>query len=99
MLLKLDENNYIEGYAIIGGLEGAIEVDLDETDIPFPYYQAYQYIDGEIILDETKLEELIEAEQNQPLSETEELKQRVAQLEEMVQTLLNEKQINNKAVN
>ncbi len=29
---------------------------------------------------------------NQPLSETEELKQRVAQLEAMVETLLNEKQ-------
>lgn len=92
MFLKLDENNYIEGYAVIGGLEGAIEVDLDEADIPFPHYQAYQYIDGEIILDEDKLNELIEAEQNQPLSETEELKQRVAQLEEMVQALLNEKQ-------
>ena len=36
MLLKLDENNYVQGYAIIGGLEGAIEVDLDESDIPFP---------------------------------------------------------------
>jgi hypothetical protein len=92
MFLKLDENNYIEGYAVIGGLEGAIEVDLNEADIPYPHYQAYQYIDGEIILDESKLEELIEAEQNQPLSETEELKQRVAQLEEMVQALLNEKQ-------
>ena len=92
MLLKLDENNYIEGYAVIGGLEGAIEVDLDEAEIPFPYYEAYQYIDGEMILDEVKLNELIEAEQNQPLSETEELKQRVAQLEAMVETLLNEKQ-------
>lgn len=92
MFLKLNENNYIEGYAIIGGLEGAIEVDLDETDIPFPYYEAYQYIDGEIILDETKLNEIIEAEKNQPLSETEELKQRVAQLEAMVQALLDEKQ-------
>jgi hypothetical protein len=92
MFLKLDENNYIEGYAIIGGLEGAIEVDLNEADIPYPHYQAYQYIDGEIILDEIKLEDLIEAEQNQPLSETEELKQRVAQLEEMVRALLNEKQ-------
>jgi hypothetical protein len=92
MFLKLDENNYIEGYAIIGGLEGAIEVDLDETDIPFPYYEAYQYIDGKIILDENKLNKIIEAEQNQPLSETEELKQRVAQLEAMVQTLLEEKQ-------
>lgn len=30
--------------------------------------------------------------ENQPLSETEELKQRVAQLEAMVQTLLNERQ-------
>jgi hypothetical protein len=92
MFLKLDENNYIEGYAIIGSLEGAIEVDLNEADIPYPHYQAYQYIDGEIILDESKLEELIEAEQNQPLSETEELKQRVAQLEAMVRTLLEEKQ-------
>ena len=92
MFLKLDEDNYIEGYAIIGGLEGAIEVDLDETDIPFPHYEAYQYIDGKIILDEDKLNEIIEAEKNQPLSETEELKQRVAQLESMVQSLLNEKQ-------
>ncbi len=92
MFLKLDENNYIEGYAIIGGLEGAIEVGLDEADIPFPHYEAYQYIDGKIILDEVKLNEIIEAEQNQPLSETEELKQRVAQLEAIVQALLEEKQ-------
>ena len=92
MFLKLDDNNYIEGYAIIGGLEGAIEVDLDEADIPFPYYNAHQYIDGEIILDENRLNEIIEAENNQPLSETEELKQRVAQLEAMVEALLSEKQ-------
>ena len=46
MFIKLDENNYIQGYAIIGGLEGAIEVDLDEADIPFPHYEAYRYIDG-----------------------------------------------------
>lgn len=92
MFLKLDENNYIEGYAVIGGIEGAIEVNLDEADIPFPHYEAYQYIDGEIILDEIKLSEIIEAEQNQPLSETEELKQRVAQLEAMVQALLEDKQ-------
>ena len=92
MFLKLDENNYIEGYAVIGGLDGAIEVDLFEEDIPFPHYEAYQYIDGEIILDENKLNEIIEVENNQPLSETEELKQRVAQLEAMVETLLNEKQ-------
>lgn len=93
MFLKLDENNYLEGYAIIGGLEGAIEVDLNEEDIPFSHYEAYQYINGKIILDEDKLNEIIEAENNQPLSETEELKQRVAQLEAMVQTLLKEKQI------
>lgn len=92
MFLKLDEDKYIEGYAVIGGIEGAIEVDLDEADIPFPHYEAYQYVDGNIILDENKLNEIIEAEQNQPLSETEELKQRVAQLEAMVETLLNEKQ-------
>lgn len=92
MFLKLDENNYIEGYAIIGGLEGAIEVDLSEEDILFPHYEAYRYIDGEIILDENKLNEIINAENNPPLSETEELKQRVAQLEAMVATLLNEKQ-------
>lgn len=92
MLLKLDENNYIEGYAIIGGIEGAIEVDLNEEDIPCPHCEAYQYVNGEFILDENKLNEIIEAENNQSLSETEELKQRVAQLEAMVQTLLNEKQ-------
>ena len=92
MFLKLDENNYIEGYSIIGGLEDAIEVDLEETDIPFPYYNAYQYIDEKIILDENKLNEIIETESNQPLSETEELKQRIAQLEKMVETLLKDKQ-------
>ena len=92
MFLKLDENNYIEGYAIIGGLEDAIEVELGESDIPFPHYEAYQYIDGKIVLDEDKLNEIIETEQNKPLSETEELKKRVAQLESMVQTLLKEKQ-------
>ena len=91
MFLKLDENNYIEGYAIIGGLDGAIEVDLNESDIPFPHCEAYQYIDGQIILDENKLNEIIEVENNRPLSETEELKQRVAQLEAMIQTLLDDK--------
>lgn len=90
MLLKLDENNYIEGYAVIGGLEGAIEVDLEETDIPFPHYEAYQYISGQLILDENKLNAIIEAENNQPLSEVDELKQRIANLEAMVETLLKE---------
>lgn len=92
MFLKLDKNNYIEGYAVIGGLEGAIEVDLDETEIPFPHYEAYQYIDGQIILDENKLNEIIEAKNNKPLSETDELKQRIAKLEAMVEALLQEKQ-------
>lgn len=92
MFLKLDENNYIEGYAVIGGLEGAIEVDLDETEIPFPHYEAYQYINGQIILDENKLNEIIEAENNKPLSETDELKQRIAQLEAIVETLLKDRQ-------
>ena len=92
MFLKLDENNYIEGYAVIGGLEGAIEVDLDETEIPFPHYEAYQYIDGKIVLNENKLNEIVEAENNQPLSETDELKQRIAKLEAMVEALLQEKQ-------
>lgn len=92
MFLKLDENNYIEGYAIIGGLEGAIEVELNEADIPYPHYEAYQYINGEIVLDEDKLNELIEAEKNQPLSETDELKQRIAKLEAMVEALLQERQ-------
>ena len=94
MFLKLDENNYIEGYAVIGGLEGAIEVDLDEDEIPFPHYEAYQYIDGQLILDENKLNELIKAANNKPLSETDELKQRIAKLEAMVEALLQEKQNN-----
>ena len=91
MFLKLDENNYIQGYAIVGGFDEAIEVDLEEADIPFPYYQAYQYIDGQIVLDEDKLDELIKAENNKQLSETDELKQRIAKLEAMVEALLQEK--------
>ena len=92
MYLKLDENNYIQGYATIGGLGGAIEVDLEESDIPFPHYEAYQYVNGQIVLDENKLNEIIEQEKNQPLSETEELKQRIANLKAMVETLLKDKQ-------
>ena len=92
MFLKLDDDNYIEGYAVIGGLEGAIEVDLDEDDIPFPHYEAYQYIDGQLMLDENKLNEIIEAANNKPLSETDELKQRIAKLEAIVEALLQEKQ-------
>ena len=92
MYLKLDENNYIQGYAIIGGLEGAIEVDLEESDIPFPHYEAYQYVNGQIVLDENKLNEIIKQEKNQSLSETDELKQRIANLEAMVETLLKDKQ-------
>ena len=92
MYLKLDENNYIQGYAIIGGLEGAIEVDLEESDIPFPHYEAYQYVNGQIVLDENKLNEIIEQEKKQSLSETDELKQRIANLEAMVETLLKDKQ-------
>ena len=92
MFLKLNENNYIEGYAIVGGIEGAIEVELEETDSPFPHYEAYQYIDGRIILDEDKLNKIIEAEQKQPLSETDELKQRIAKLEAMVEALLKDNQ-------
>lgn len=98
MLLKLDANNYIQGYAIIGGLEGAIEVDLNEEDIPFPHYEAYQYIDGKIILDKIKLNEIISNEQNQPLSETDELKQRITKLEATIETLLAEKQINLRSI-
>ena len=59
MFLKLDKNNYIEGYAIVGGIDDAIEVDLDEKDIPFPHYEAYQYINGKIILEEDKLNKII----------------------------------------
>lgn len=91
MFLKLDENNYIKGYAVIGSIEGAIEVDLNETDIPYPHYEAYQYLDGQIVLDENKLNELIDAENNQQLSETDELKQRIAKLEAMVEALLQER--------
>lgn len=93
MFLKLDENHYIKGYATIGGIEGAIEVELNELDIPYPYYEAYQYLNGRIILDEDRLSELIEAEKNQPLSETDELKKRIAKLEAMVETLLKDRQI------
>ena len=91
MFLKLDANNYIQGYAVVGGIEGAIEVELNEADIPYPHYEAYQYIDGQIVLDENKLNELIEAENNATLSETDELKQRIAKLEAMVEALLQER--------
>ena len=56
--LNLDTNNYV--LSIAHTPNDNIELDLSTIDLA--YLNAYQYLDGELILDETKKAELVEEE-------------------------------------
>ena len=52
MQIKIDENNYIIGYAIIGSIENGIEIN----DIPKDVQEnphCYKYIDGVFVFNDT----------------------------------------------
>lgn len=56
--LNLDKNNYV--LSIAHTSRDNIEIDLSNIDLS--YLNAYQYLNGELILNETKKAELIEEE-------------------------------------
>ena len=51
MVVVIDENNIIRGYATVGGIVGGIEIEAEEApeDLCAGYYKL---INGEIVLDE-----------------------------------------------
>lgn len=56
--LNLDENNYV--LSIAHTPNDNIELDLSEYD--FRYLNAYQFVDGKLVLDEAKKQAIIETE-------------------------------------
>lgn len=56
--INLDKNNYV--LSIAHTSRDNIEIDLSNIDLS--YLNAYQYLNGELILNETKKAELIEEE-------------------------------------
>ena len=73
--LNLDENNFI--LSISHTENDQAELDLSQVDLQ--YLNAYQYIDGTLILDEAKKQQIIEAEKAR--EETPTTEQRVDALE------------------
>lgn len=59
--LNLDTNNYV--LSIAHTSNDNIELDLSTNDLA--YLNAYQYLDGELILDETKKQAMIDEQNNQ----------------------------------
>ena len=57
MKIKLDENNYILSYAVIGDVENSIEADLSVEDFDNLPCFVYKYENGQLILDEQKKKE------------------------------------------
>ena len=58
--LNLDENNYV--LSIAHTMDDSIELDLSEYDLT--YLSAYKFVNGELVLDESKLAELKAKESN-----------------------------------
>ena len=56
--LNLDKNNYV--LSIAHTQNDNIELDLSSIDLP--YLSAYQYLNGELVLDEARKQEMILAE-------------------------------------
>ena len=75
--LNLDKDNYV--LSIAHTPNDNIELDLSEYDLT--YLNAYQYLDGELVLDETKKAQLVEQENKQSLAQ--ELSQCEARLKEL----------------
>lgn len=63
--VNLDENNYV--LSIANTPNDNIELDL--TDIDLPHLNAYQLLDSELVLDEVKLNELIQEEHQREVND------------------------------
>ena len=75
--LNLDTNNYV--LSIAHASNDNIELDLSTIDLA--YLNAYQYLDGELVLDETKKAQLVEQKNKQSLAQ--ELSQCESRLKEL----------------
>lgn len=64
MKLKLDENNYIVGYANLGDLDNSVDADIDVSNLEHPIGM-YQLIDNEVVLDNEKLALHISEKENE----------------------------------
>ena len=63
MKVLFDENGYIKSFAIIGSIKGAIDFNEESIDKDFLKqlsndYRAYHLVDGKLVKDEAKLEEI-----------------------------------------
>lgn len=63
--VNLDEQNYV--LSIANTPNDNIELDL--TDIDLPHLNAYQLVDNELVLDEVKLNELIQEEHQREVND------------------------------
>lgn len=70
MKIRLDENNYIVAFAIVGDVENSIEADLSVEDFDNLPCFVYKYENEKLTLDEEKKKQW-EDEQNQPEPEPE----------------------------
>ena len=70
MKIRLDKNNYILSYAVIGDVENSIEANLSVEDFNDLPCFVYKYENGILTLDEEKKKQW-EDEQNQPEPEPE----------------------------
>ena len=65
MKIRLDENNYIVAFAIVGDVENSIEADLSVEDFDNLPCFLYKFENGILTLDEEKKKQW-EEEQNEP---------------------------------
>lgn len=92
MKIILDENRYIVGYASIGDIIGGIESDLTNLDLAVPFLSAYQLIDGIMIRDDAKFNQMqsgyidpaVKFEQDQAIKADQELR-----LERQITAMIN----------
>lgn len=70
MKIRLDKNNYILSYAVIGDVENSIEANLSVEDFNNLPCFLYKFENGILTLDEEKKKQW-EEEQNQPEPEPE----------------------------
>ena len=83
----LDDDGYVNGWGSTRSTENDIELDLDDNHEFFKTdFQCWKYVDGELVFDEEKQQQLIEEyerEQNKP-SETDMLALAIMELGKLV---------------
>lgn len=81
MFYNTDENGYVQNYALIGGVENGIEYKGEIPEDFKSYPRAYRVIDGVLVVDETRREEIIRSIEAVDILPENPLERRVAELE------------------